>query len=241
MGGDETGDISNVYVVLVELKIPENIGFIARLIKNFGFSNLCLYRCKVSDESYSTAAHAKDVLDNATTIDSLDEFLSDMNLVIGTTGVSGGDYKYLRKPLHSPEELPEVVKHAGKVAVLFGREDFGLLNEELELCHVLVRVPTSDAYPVMNVSHAAAVILYFLSGCRTAEITDKFATVHEMEVLLRNVVELLEMIEFPKHRIRRTIVVLRRLLGRSKPRQHEILTINGIFRKTVSYIRRMTK
>ncbi len=233
--------MSEVYVVLVELKVPENIGFIARLAKNFGIEKLCLYKCNVSDESYSTAAHAKDLLENAIIVKDLFSFLSKMNLIVGTTGISGGEYKYLRKPLHTPEELTEIAKHAGKVAVLFGREDYGLYNEELEICHAIVKVPTSEAYPVMNVSHAAAIILYFLSKARLSTKPEKFATAGEIEVLIKNVVELLERVQYPRHRIRRTVVVLRRLLGRAKPRQHEILTINGIFRKTVSYIKRMRK
>ncbi len=226
-----------IHVVLVELKIPENVGFIARLVKNFGVENLWLYRCRVSEESYQTAANAKDVLERAKIVDDL-SFLRCMNLVIGTTGVEGGDYRYLRKPLLTPEEMCEVVRKGGEIAVLFGREDFGLLNEELEMCHVLVRIPTSESYPVMNVSHAAAIVLYFLSRGRFAKKPERFASVEDIEVLLSNVEEMLRLTEFPKHRIRRTVVVFRRLLGRAKPRRDEILTINGIFRKTISFVKR---
>ncbi len=233
--------MSEIYVVLVELKIPENIGFIARVAKNFGISKLCLYNCNVRDESYSTAAHAKDLLENSIKIDDLFSFLSKMSLIIGTTGISGGDYKYLRKPLHTPEELVNVVEGAGNVAVLFGREDYGLYNEELEMCHVIVKIPTSEEYPVMNVSHAAAILLYFLTRPNLVQKSDVLATSGEIEVLLNNIKEMLEMIEYPKHRIRRTLVVFRRVLGRAKPTQHEVLTINGVFRKTVSYIKRMLK
>lgn len=235
----------DIHVVLVELKIPENVGFIARVAKNYGIRNLCLYKCRVTEESYQTAAHAKDLLREAIKIDNLEEFLSQMNLVVGTTGIEGGEYKYLRKTINTPEELPEIIKGAKKVAVLFGREDYGLYNDELAKCHVIVRIPTSEEYPVMNVSHAAAVILYFLNPFRlniksedkTLE-EDKPATSGDFEVFLNNLVKMLELIEFPHHRINRTVVVFRRILGRAKVRKYEIQTLNAIFRKTVSYIKR---
>ncbi|WP_202318702.1 RNA methyltransferase [Archaeoglobus neptunius] len=229
-----------VYVVLVELKIPENIGFMARLVKNYGIGNLCLYKCNVTEASYHTASHAKDVLESAIQVDDLRSFLSRMNLVIGTTGVEGGDYKYLRKTILSPEDVQELVKGTDKVAVLFGREDYGLYNDELAFCHSVVRVPTSEEYPVMNVSHAAAVVLYFLRQTQTHP-EEKLATARDVEIFLKNLENLLEMIQYPPHRVRRTMVVFRRILGRAKTREYEIQTLNAIFRKTVSYIKRMNK
>ncbi len=233
--------MENVYIVLVELKIPENIGFIARLAKNFGFKNLCLYNCKVSDESYTTAMHASDLVENAIIIEDLFSFLDSMNVVIGTTGISAGDYKYLRKPIITPEEMCEITERAGKVAVLFGREDYGLLNEELERCHLIVKIPTSDEYPVMNVSHAAAIILYFLSKVRFSKHPERFATSEQIEVFLSNLKEMLKRVQYPPHRMRRTVIVFRRVLGRAKIREFEILTLNGIIRKTLSFIERMCK
>ena len=231
----------NIYIVLVELKIPENIGFIARVAKNYGIQNLCLYNCRVTESSYSTAANAKDVLKNAVTIDNLPDFLKKMNIVVGTTGIKGGDYKYLRKTMIPPERLPEELKGAENVAVLFGREDYGLYSDELEMCHLIVRIPTSAEYPVMNVSHAAAVILYFLKSDVAENEDDEVATTGDIEILLQNLRKMLEMIEYPKHRIRRTEVIFRRVLGRAKARKYEVQTLNAVFRKTVSYIKRMGK
>ncbi len=229
-----------VWPVLVELKIPENVGFMARLVKNYGINRLCLYKCNLGEESFHTAANAKDVLKNAVIIDDLGEFLGKMNVVVGTTGVAGGDYKYLRKDFFPPEELPKVLGDAEKVAVLFGREDYGLYNEELEMCHILVRVPTSEEYPVMNVSHAAAVVLYFLRQSESIG-KEELATSKDVEVFLSNLENMLRMVQYPEHRIKRTKVLFRRILGRAIVRKHEIHSLNAIFRKTVSYIKRMGK
>jgi TrmH family RNA methyltransferase len=238
---NQSENFGNIYIVLVELKIPENVGFIARAAKNFGFKNLCLYRCMIDDRTYSTASHARDLLDRAVYIDDLQGFLSKMNHVIGTTGITAGEYRYFRQPVLSPEDLSNLLKRAGKTAILFGREDFGLLSDEIELCHAIVNIPTSPEYPVMNVSHAAAVILYEISKIKLSKKPEKYATVEEIEVFLSNLVEMLKTVQYPPHRIRRTIVVFRRVLGRAKVRQHEILTLNGILRKTVSYIKRKCK
>ncbi|MEM0350659.1 MAG: RNA methyltransferase [Archaeoglobaceae archaeon] len=224
-----------IHVVLVELKIPENIGFIARVLKNFGYENLYLYKCNLTEESFKTAANAKDILENAKKIEDLWSFLSKFNLVVGTTGISGGEYRYFRKPMLTPEQLKEYLE--GEVAILFGREDFGLLNEELEMCHVLVKIPTSDVYPVMNVSHAAAVILYILRDAKKSE--EKLATAEDIEILIRKVSELFDLINFPERRRKREIVTLRRVLGRARMRDYEFESIMGIFTKTIACIKRM--
>ncbi len=224
-----------IHVVLVELKIPENVGFIARVLKNFGYENLWLYKCKVTEESFKTAANARDLLEKARKIEDLNSFLSKFNLVVGTTGISGGDYRYFRKPMLTPNELKEFIE--GEVAILFGREDYGLLNEELEMCHVLVKIPTSDIYPVMNVSHAVAVILYELSSKKTSE--EKLATAGDIEIMINKVSELMELIDFPAVRRKREIVTLRRVLGRARMRDYEFESLMGIFTKTISFIKRL--
>ncbi len=225
-----------IHLVLVGLKVPENIGFIARVAKNFGVRSIYLYNCNLTEVSFHTAAHAKDLLENAKIVNDL-SFLSSMNLVVGTTGVEGGDYRFLRKPIVRPEKLRRFLN--GEVAILFGREDFGLSREEIEMCHLLVKIPTSEEYPIMNVSHAAAVILYVLSKKKfKIEKKEEFATSMEIEVAVRNLKELLELIDFPKHRLQRTLIVFRRVLGRAKIRKDEMMTIYGIFNKTTSFVRK---
>ncbi|MCS7118876.1 MAG: RNA methyltransferase [Archaeoglobaceae archaeon] len=224
-----------IHVVLVELKIPENIGFIARVLKNFGYENLYLYRCNVAEESFKTAANAKDLLKKAKIVEDLNSFLSNFNLVVGTTGISGGDYRFFRKPIITPEGLRDFI--GGDTAILFGREDFGLLNEEIEKCHALVKIPTSDAYPVMNVSHAVAVILYTLRDLKRGD--EKLVTAGEIEILIGKVIELFELINFPERRRRREIITLRRVLGRAKMRDYEFESIMGIFTKTIAWIKKI--
>ena len=222
-------------VILVELKIPENVGFIARVMKNFGFKNLSLYRCKVDESSYFTAAHAKDVLENAKIIHDLEEYLRQFDFAVATTGITAeSQERYLRRPAFTPEQLRDYVK--GRTAILFGREDFGLLNEELELCDAVVTVPTNPEYPVMNVSHAAAIILYELSKGKYEVEAVEFASRKEIEILLQSLERLMRETWFPEHRVRKGTVMLRRAFGRSKFTKHEINMLVGVIRKTLLYL-----
>ncbi|AIY90653.1 RNA methyltransferase [Geoglobus acetivorans] len=223
-------------VVLVELKIPENIGFIARAMKNFGFRNLVLYNCHVTRESYITASHARDILDNATVIDSLEEYLAGKSLVVATTGIRSRNIgSYIRKAV-TPGELKKII--TGNSAILFGREDFGLLDEEIRLCNAVVSIPTSEEYPVMNVSHAAAVILYELSGIEAGQEFEP-ATQKDVDILVGYFRELMNEVWYPKHRIDKSTVVLKRAFGRAGMSKYELNHISGIIRKTVLYIKHL--
>ncbi len=239
-----------IEIVLVELKVPENIGFIARVMKNFGFNKLVLYKCRITKESYITSANAKDILENAIKIDSLEEYLNDFNLVVGTTGItSERTDRYIRSNYYTPNELPNLIK--GRTAILFGREDFGLFDREIKLCNAIVSVPTDKNYPVMNVSHAAAIILYELKNYMDKIIiiedesknmvkTD-LATQKDIEILIRYFEDLMYESWFPKHRINRMKVLLKRAFGKSGMTRYEITAISGILRKTLIYLTYLKK
>ena len=230
-------------VFLVELKIPENIGFVARVMKNFGFSELYLYNCNVTEQSYITASHAKDILEKSVKIDRFEDILEYANVLIGTTGVTAkAQERYIRRPVFSPEELREFLKNKdGRVVIAFGREDYGLFDEELELCHMLVTIPTNPEYPVMNVSHAVAVILYELSKGRYGVEEKVYATAKDIENLVANFEKLMRAVWYPKHRIDRTVIALRRILGRSLITKRELTVLHGIVTKTVTYVEKLKK
>ncbi|RLI84290.1 RNA methyltransferase [Archaeoglobales archaeon] len=228
----------SIEVCLVELKIPENIGFIARVMKNFGFDKLCLYNCEIDERTYITASHARDILDKATIIDDLHSFLSDKNLIIGTTGITGlKEERYLRRPIFYPDELKEHLK--GKYAgttILFGREDYGLSNEEIEMCDMLVNIPTSPEYPVMNVSHSVAIILYELRK-EAYKLEEKcYATSEDIERLVRYFEELLVESRYPPHRLPRTLLMLKRVNKRALLTKNEFTTYLGVIRKIKIYL-----
>jgi TrmH family RNA methyltransferase len=228
-------------ICLVELKTPENIGFIARTMKNFGFEKLYLYNCQVGESSYITASHAAEILRNAEKINSLERLLSEKNLVIGTTGITGvKEERYLRRPVFYPDELREFLKgKSASAVILFGREDYGLSNKEIEMCDVIVTIPTNPEYPVMNVSHAVAVILYELRN-ETYRVEEKcYATGEEIEKLIEYFEELLRESRYPPHRLPRTLLMLRRVHKRALITKKEYSTYLGVIRKIKIYLQEL--
>ncbi len=156
--------MTKVRVVLVGTEGEINLGFIARLVKNFDADELVLVepRVQIGDEALRFAAHAKDVLLERTRIvKTLDEALRDVSLSACTSARVGQKTDVLRHPL-TPWEFAEKAAEYTSVAVVFGRESTGLTREEILKCDVLVSIPASRAYPVLNLSHAVAIVLYEL-------------------------------------------------------------------------------
>jgi tRNA/rRNA methyltransferase len=230
----------DVRVILVEPKLAENIGAVARVLKNFGFSELYLVKPPaLTEKMFWVASHAEDVLRASTVVSNLDDAIAGSKLVVGTTAKTGiSASRHLRKPLFSPRELiAKVVDGEGVLALLFGPEDRGLLNEELVHCDLLVSIPTSAAYPVLNLSHAVAIVLYELYELQEQQAFEPdssmqppLAAVADKERLFEHVSMFLEEIEYRAHKRARTMLMLRRLLGRAVLTAREVRTLRGILR-----------
>jgi len=214
-----------IYVVLIEPEEEGNVGAIARVMKNFGFKELVLVnpKCEIGQEAYARAMHARDVLKGAKVVKEFDP--SEYDFVVGTTAKGGGFYNVRRFSV-TPKELRG--RLSGKVALLFGRESTGLKNEELEMCDLVVRIPTSKKYPTMNVSHACAILLYELSSLKEEK---RLAKKEEKEAVLRIAKEVLSKVKFRRPSQGRTILLtLKRVLGRAELRRREAYTLAGMFR-----------
>lgn len=229
----------DVAVVLVQPKNEGNVGAVARAMKNFGLRRLVLVDpCPIGDEAGKRAMHGADILAGARTVGSLEEALRGADLVAGTTGISTrSEKKFLRIAL-TPREFAERVRAMdGTLAILFGREDFGLLDEELERCDLLVSIPANPEYPVLNISHAAAVLLYELFARPRARGLRR-ASGREKEVLHRALADLMEASRYPPHKRGRTQVMFRRLVGRAVPSKWEFHALMGVLTRATKSIRR---
>ncbi len=218
-------------IVLVEPLYEINIGYACRVMKNFGFRELCLVRPRtpITEVSKVFAAKAHDVLESAIMVDSLEEAVKDFDLKIGTTGKLAGPRNVLRSVV-PPWHLHELMKHEGKVALIFGREDIGLTNQELSMCDVLVNIPTSEEYPVMNVTHAMAVILYELSKARIRPKT-RLANTELREVALKYFSDILKLVDFPKEKEPKAKLAFKRILGKAFISQKEMQILLGFLHK----------
>ena len=155
--------LDNVRVVMVGTTHPGNIGAAARAMKTMGLSDLRLVTPKIypSAEATSHASGAGDILAAARVCDSLDEALEGATLVVGTSA----RHRRIPWPCLTPRELGQQLEQEpadARIAVLFGREDRGLTNEELHRCNLHVSVPTNPEYGVLNVASAVQLIAYEL-------------------------------------------------------------------------------
>lgn len=159
----DPGTLDNISIVLVHTKTPANIGAVARCMMNTGLSRLILVRppADPANDALKLAAGAEQVLRDAKRFETLTDAVADHGLVIGTSRhVARG-----RRNIHTPRETAERVVPLlaqNRVALVFGREVNGLEKEDLALCHELIAIPTSDAFPSLNLSHAVMVVAYEL-------------------------------------------------------------------------------
>ncbi|WP_394346212.1 RNA methyltransferase [Methanolobus halotolerans] len=228
----------NLKIVLVEPLYQGNVGSVARAMKNFGFFDLVLVNpCRLEVEARAMSSHAWDLLENATVVSSLSDAIADSSIVIGTSGVSGSKFdEHLRVPAFSPREVKESLSGIdGNVAVLFGREDQGFNREELRLCDMIMTIPTSEVYPIMNLSHAVAVVLYEMSGMTTGELP--LADAFDVRLLHTHFAEVLDDINYPEHKKEKTKLMLKRIFGRACLLEREVQTLRGIMRRIQKNLR----
>ena len=156
-----TAPFANIRIVLVNTSHPGNIGGTARAMKNMGLGRLYLVAPQdyPSDKAVWRSAGATDVLDNAVVVDTLDEAIAGCSLVVGTSARE----RRIPWPLLDPRQCGESVwAEAGQheVAIVFGREDRGLTNEELHKCNYHVHIPANPEYSSLNLATAVQVICY---------------------------------------------------------------------------------
>ncbi len=228
-------------VVLAGPKTPGNVGAVARVMANFGVYELRIVEGVPYDvDTYKRALHARPILENAQHFDDFKSALDGLDFTAATTGVTNlNDKRHLRNPF-TPRTLTERISGMeGKVGLVFGREDYGLFNIELAICDVVVSVPTSPEYPVMNLSHAVAVLLYEMRRDHILPHDTIKASQFERDRLLAAYDELLEVTEYPPHKVEATRVMLRRIIGRSTLSEWEFHTMMGIVSRATKRIRRL--
>ena len=151
---------NNLQITLVNPQVPDNIGLVARVMKNTGFHNLALVEPGTTVRSFQVAKRAKDLLEKAKTFSSLQEALDGSAFVIGTT----------RRPrefrfVYSFEDIKTLVvsmAYRQKVNIIFGREDFGLSNEELARCDSVFYLPAAQDFSSYNLASSVGIICYSL-------------------------------------------------------------------------------
>ena len=224
-----------IRIVLVGTTHPGNIGAVARAMKNMGLSDLALVNPRYfpHDDATARASGATDILDSARVVGSLSEALTDCVYVAGASARS----RSISWPSMGPRDCAErmmLESKEGKVAAVFGPEKSGLENEDLDLCHTLLTIPTNPDFSSLNLAMAVQVLTYELRVASTLDSGPGFesesppASGDEMERFYTHLEQVLTDIDFldpdnPRHLMRR----LRRMFIRARPGQNEVNILRG--------------
>ncbi len=240
--------LQRIRIVLVNTTHPGNIGGAARAMKNMGLSQLYLVEPREypADKAVWRAAGAQDVLENAIVVETLDEAVAECGLVVGTSARE----RRIPWPLLTPRECGEramVEAQHHDVAIVFGREDRGLTNEELQKCNYHVHIPANPEYSALNLATAVQVLCYEM---RMAWLTAKEGQLphfddwdqppadHKaLELYFDHLQQTLETLSFIEPgNPRQTMTRLRRLYSRIRLDEMELSILRGVLTSTQNYI-----
>ena len=238
--------LHRISVVLHRPQSAGNIGSVARAMKNMGLSELILVapETDLDKEAYWMACSARDLLERRTTVETIPEAIEKAALVIGTTARRGKQ----RFPFYSPREVAQRILSTARqkrVALLFGPEDSGLDNDALDLCHLLVTIPTSPEFSSLNLSQAVLLLaheIFLAAEAEHASPKHRLSDTQEIERMYKDLEQTLTEIGFihdsnPRH----IMTAIRRLLGRSGLFKREVRIIRGICRQARWYNRQVRR
>jgi TrmH family RNA methyltransferase len=230
----------NIYFILVEPKESGNIGASARAIKNMGFKNLCIVKPPViTEEARRFACNAADILESAQKYDSIADAVKDKSIVAGTSRRKGRSRGVFLNADEGALRLHDVALK-NNVAIVFGREDRGLYNEEVEDCGFLITIPSSKEQPSLNLSHAVLLIAYELSraehkkeGASESKVRwQELADIEEMESLYLRIADTLKILEYIPKGDRnlgdKIIKNFKHFIGRAGMTRWELKMLHGI-------------
>ncbi|MBY9014342.1 MAG: hypothetical protein KGD68_01490 [Candidatus Lokiarchaeota archaeon] len=246
----------------VVLNMPEhaaNIGAIARLMKNFNFEYLIVYNPTEEAEkirSYYTqgfAMHGKEILFNAeiitieNQIDHLSGFKQLMNrfdIKIASTA-KGMHYNNIRRLATFPAELTlPISEEPLKIALVFGRESHGLTNEEIEMTDFVIRIPSDEDYPTLNLSQACGIILYEIykkihnleigRGLKPVLLANK----NDKQILYNLIKNLIASLRIRTYRKENVFLAFKNVFERAFASKKELNLIIGVFSKFNSYFKK---
>ncbi len=232
-----------INLILVEPAGAINLGSVARLCENFGIHELRLVtpHCDPEDQQAKRmAVKGKNFLENAKNFSTLLDAIKDSDRVIATCGrIDHG-----RIPLYDIDEaLPWLLESTdySSLALVFGREDRGLTNQELQLAHKVISLQTKASYPSLNLSHAVAIVLHELHRLKATKpqrlmgtnVQRNPATPIQLHECIEDAKELLLEIGFLlEHTAQARMTKIKGLLHRAEIKPEEVSLIRGILRQT---------
>jgi len=235
-------NLDSISIILVRPRYHENIGSVARAMKNMALKRLIVVEgsSPLHRDAYKLASGAEDILERAEEFPTLREAISEMACVVGMTCRGGKE----RSPLLTPKDLVQdliPISMKNSIGLVFGSEREGLTNEELSLCNLYVRIPSTDSFPSLNLAHAVMILCYelFQSSRTIQKETGPLASSDLLERMFDHMERTLVDIGFlDASHPKKIMWVLRRLFGRSQMEEREVQILQGIWSKVDWFLRR---
>ena len=232
----------DIRIVLVRPQGPMNIGSVARAMKNMGFRELALVDPAtplLHPDALLMAVWAHDVLEHTLIFSHLADAIADCTWVVGTTRRTGKGREGIIDPRQLGAEIAEIAQQ-NKVAVVFGPEDRGLSNRDIDLCQCLVTIPAQEEYGSLNLAQAVMIICYeiYMAFHRKGVVsrTPRLATSEDLEGMYRHMEEALLRIGFLEQTSpKRMMAVLRKIFGKARLNSREVRVLRGICRQANWY------
>ncbi len=244
---DAPGNLENVRTVLIEPRQAGNVGSTARALKGMGLADLWLVnpQCEWQDSSDARkfAMNSWEVLESTRQVDTLDEALHDVNFLVGTT--HRRRIRRIAQPIAAREAAAEVarVSQNQRVAILFGREDWGITNDDLSRCNLVVSIPMATRNPSLNLAQAVQIWSYelFLASIEGVEpIPFELAERRTVEAVQLRIVQLLRRTDFrpPNDDWTAIEAPVARVLGRTRLERRDLEIIMKLCHDVESFIER---
>ncbi len=224
-----------ITVVLVEPEGEENVGAVARAMMNMDVERLVLVNplCDhLSRNSLNYAVHAALILKNAGVYPSLDKALEDSELSAAVTRRTG---QWRRKDFNLGDFSKYLLKYGDRnVKLVFGREKYGLTNDEIQCCDLVCSIPSSEKFPSINLAQAVMIALYDIYTAKPDNAKDnRFpASRKDFDIMIGSIESALEEMEFfrnvPSWRLTNYI---KKILLRSSLDSYDCLVIKNIFKR----------
>jgi tRNA/rRNA methyltransferase len=234
--------MEHMRIVLVRPQGMMNIGSVARAMKNVGITELGLVKPAVPPshpDARVMAVRAHDILEHAVVFSHLTDAIADCTWVIGTTRRKGKGREGVIDPRQMASEIADIAQQ-NKVAIVFGPEDRGLSNRDLDHCQRLVSIPSHEEYGSLNLAQAVMIICYeiYLATRHqgVASQTRRLAVSEELEGMYYHMEEVLLRIGFlDQNNPKRIMAVLRRIFSRARLNTREVKILRGICRQADWY------
>jgi tRNA/rRNA methyltransferase len=220
----------HISLTLVGPEYPINVGYTARLAKNFGIRKLYLVQPKFDSRVASVyAAHGADIIERAEEL-TFDQLRSRHDLLVATTAITATKRTNINRLSINPEEIAQYLLSSKSASLVLGRDTTGLKNEEIAKCDMVTTVYTGTKYRTLNVSHSAAILLYIMSKATTKSTLPKL---EERNVFAKYSYELALASGLQKYRAERLKKLATRVAIRSQLDGKELGLFVSLMRKAL--------